>query len=427
MSGDRALGYFVQHRLLSTGQNFALLEGVIGEHATLLLGNASGDGWTDLEKQVNGPSVKSETAQVVRYTGDEGRVEIAGMAPVGATPWLAVVSEPRDVVLAPARDHLRSMIQVAVLVVALGTLAGWLLSRQITGPLVKISDAADALAKGDLSRRVPLDRDDELGSLAKSFNSMAEQVGDVTHGLEKRVEQRTMELREAQGALVRRERLAILGQLAGSVGHELRNPLGVMTNAVYYLEAVLATSPDTVKEYLGILRTQIGLSEKIISDLLDYARVKPPQRDYVKVDRLVQEQRSRLLPHDGIRVVTDFPADLPPVYVDRVQVGQIVLNLLTNAVQAMPDEGGTLTLRGRGVNGARVVLEVEDTGCGIAPEEQEKVFEPLFTTKARGIGLGLAVSRGLAHANGGNLGLVSTIGRGTTFSLELPTRREAVD
>jgi signal transduction histidine kinase len=318
------------------------------------------------------------------------------------------------------------MIQVAVLVVALGTLAGWLLSRQITGPLVKISDAADAIAKGDLSRRVPLDREDELGSLAKSFNSMAEQVGDFTHGLEKRVEQRTMELREAQSALVRRERLATLGQLAGSVGHELRNPLGVMTNAVYYLEAVLATSPDTVKEYLGILRTQIGLSEKIISDLLDYARVKPPQRDYVKVDQLVQEQRSRL-PHDGIRVVTDFPADLPPVYVDRVQVGQIVLNLLTNAVQAMPDEGGTLTLRGRGVNGARVVLEVEDTGCGIAPEEQEKVFEPLFTTKARGIGLGLAVSRGLAQANGGSLGLVSTIGRGTTFSLELPTRPEAVD
>jgi signal transduction histidine kinase len=200
-----------------------------------------------------------------------------------------------------------------------------------------------------------------------------------------------------------------------------------MTNAVYYLEAVLTHSPDSVQEYLGILRTQIGLSEKIISDLLDYARVKPPQREHVSLEQLVQEQRGRVLPHDGVRVVTDFPADLEQVYIDRVQVGQIVLNLLTNAIQAMPDEGGTLTLRGRGVATDWVVLDVEDTGSGIAPEAQEKVFEPLFTTKARGIGLGLAVSRGLAQANGGALTLVSTIGRGTTFSLRLPTRLEALD
>jgi len=427
MSGDSALGYFVQHRLLSTSQGFALLKGLIGADASLLLGNASGNGWTDLEREVRGPTVQPDNGQVVHYGDDQGNAMVGAFARVGETPWLAVVSEPENVVLAPARDHLRDMIQLAIVVVALGTLAGWLLSRQITGPLVEISHAADAIAKGDLTRRVPLGREDELGSLAKSFNSMAEQVGGFTHELETRVAQRTAELREAQGTLVRRERLAILGQLAGSVGHELRNPLGVMTNAVYYLEAVLTHSPDSVQEYLGILRTQIGLSEKIISDLLDYARVKPPQREHVSLEQLVQEQRGRVLPHDGVRVVTDFPADLEQVYIDRVQVGQIVLNLLTNAIQAMPDEGGTLTLRGRGVATDWVVLDVEDTGSGIAPEAQEKIFEPLFTTKARGIGLGLAVSRGLAQANGGALTLVSTIGRGTTFSLRLPTRLEALD
>jgi two-component system NtrC family sensor kinase len=131
--------------------------------------------------------------------------------------------------------------------------------------------------------------------------------------------------------------------------------------------------------------------------------------------------------YDGVHVVTDFPAGLPDVYVDRVQVGQIVLNLLTNAIQAMPEDGGTLTLRGRGVAEGWVVLDVEDTGSGIAPDSMEKVFEPLFTTKARGIGLGLAVSRGLAQANAGSLTLVSKIGRGTTFSLRLPIGPEAVD
>jgi signal transduction histidine kinase len=422
---DSTAGYFVQHRLLSTAQGFALLERLIGEDASLLLGNASGGGWTDLQQVVRGPQA-SDTGRAVRYTDENDARRVGGVVPVGETPWLAVVSEPEALVLAPARDHLGDMIPLAIVIVALGTLAAWLLSRQITGPLSAISDAANALATGDLTKRVSLDRQDELGTLARSFNSMAEQVAGFTHELEERVEQRTAELREAQDTLVRRERLAMLGQLAGSVGHELRNPLGVMTNAVYYLNAVLADSPASVHEYLGILRTQIGLSEKIISDLLDYARIKPPQRENVSLERLVREQQERVLPHNGMRVVSEFPADLPDVHVDRVQIGQIVLNLLTNAMQAMPEDSGTLTLRGRAVAGGWVVLDVEDTGSGIAPAEQEKVFEPLFTTKARGIGLGLAVSRGLARANGGALTLVSKIGHGTTFSLRLPTGPEVV-
>jgi signal transduction histidine kinase len=427
---DRAgglLGYFVQHRALTSGQGLELLEGLIGSDASLLLGNADGGGWTNLEDEVPGPTVTADSGGAVLYTDVAGERRVGGVMPIGGTPWMAVVAEPENGILAPARDHLRAMIQLAVFVVAVGTLAAWLLSRQITGPLIKISDAADAIANGDLTRRAPQEREDELGSLAKSFNSMAEQVANSTHELEERVEQRTTELREAQGTLVRRERLAMLGQLAGSVGHELRNPLGVMTNAVYYLDAVLASSPDPVQEYLGILRTQIGLSEKIISDLLDYARVRPPQRQHVSVEQIVQDQRDRLVSYDGVHVVTDFPAGLPDVYVDRVQVGQIVLNLLTNAIQAMPEDGGTLTLRGRGVAEGWVVLDVEDTGSGIAPDSMEKVFEPLFTTKARGIGLGLAVSRGLAQANAGSLTLVSKIGRGTTFSLRLPIGPEAVD
>ena len=427
IAGGRTRGYFVQHRLLSTAQGFDIIKGLIGTDASLLLGNATGTGWTNLERTVSGPDDRPDSGQTVYYTNDAGETMLGAVTPVGETPWLGVVSEPERVVLGPARDHLRNMIPLAILIVALGTLAAWLLSRQITAPLVQISSAADALAKGDLARRVRVEREDELGSLAKSFNSMAEQVAEFTHQLEARVEERTDELRKTQATLVQRERLAILGQLAGSVGHELRNPLGVMTNAVYYLQAVLADEPESVHEYLGILRTQIGLSEKIIADLLDYARVKQPQREHVNVARLAQEQMDRLSSHDGVRVVTDFPPDLRDAYVDRVQVGQIVLNLLTNAVQSMPEHGGTLTLRGRGLSDDWVVLDVEDTGHGIPAEEHEKVFEPLFTTKARGIGLGLAVSRGLAQANGGTLSLISKIGHGTTFSLRLPTRPEALD
>jgi signal transduction histidine kinase len=230
-----------------------------------------------------------------------------------------------------------------------------------------------------------------------------------------------VELQEAQDQLVRREKLAMLGQLASGVGHELRNPLGVMSNAVYYLEMVLESASTEVREYLGIIRGQIALSEKIVGDLLDFARIKPPRSDIVALDTLVGDQLSRLDPPAGVRIVQDFQQGLRPVHVDRVQMGQVVLNLLANAFQAMEDDTGTLTLRGAEVAAGRVRLDVTDTGVGIPEEDLSKIFEPLYTTKARGIGLGLAVARSLAEANRGALTVTSRPGEGATFSLELPT------
>jgi signal transduction histidine kinase len=212
----------------------------------------------------------------------------------------------------------------------------------------------------------------------------------------------------------------MLGLLAGGVGHELRNPLGVMTNAVYYLGAVLKDSPAEVKEYLGILRTQINLSEKIVGDLLDFARIKPPQVETVSVKQIVDVQLHRVGPLEGVNVKHDFPHDLPNVRVDRLQIGQVVLNLITNALQSM-NGNANLTFRGRHAADGFVRLDVIDSGVGMAPEHLERLFEPLFTTKARGIGLGLAVSRGLVQANGGVISAESRPGVGTTMSVALPT------
>jgi signal transduction histidine kinase len=268
---------------------------------------------------------------------------------------------------------------------------------------------------------------DEIGQLGAAFNVMAQQVADSRAVLEARVEERTRALQDAlaelkatQNELVKREKLAILGQLAGGVGHELRNPLGVMTNALYYLDVVLRDERPEVKEYLGILRTQIGLSEKIIGDLLDFARVKPPQREPAPLGEIVAEQLQRLGPLNGVTLASDIPPTLPPACVDRVQLGQVVLNLLTNAVQAMNGGQGTLTVRGTLETPDRLRLDVRDTGSGISLEDSRRIFEPLFTTKARGIGLGLAVSRTLVRANGGEITFVSEAGRGTTFSVRLP-------
>ena len=226
-------------------------------------------------------------------------------------------------------------------------------------------------------------------------------------------------LDDAQRRLVSGEKLAMLGQLSGSVGHELRNPLGVMTNAVYYLEMVQAAAPDDVREYHGILRTQLALAERIVTDLLDFSRVRAPQTETVAVARVVDAQLARLPLVPDVRVERDMPGTLVDVRVDPVQIGQVLFNLLLNAVQAMDGGGGVLTVRAREAGG-RVLVEVADTGPGIPAGFEEKIFEALFTTKARGIGLGLAVSRSLTQSNQGQLSVTSRAGAGATFILALP-------
>ncbi len=419
-------GFVQEYRQISSSQGSQLIGGLIGKDASVLLGNADRKLWTNLSSVVPGPPIDSADGNAVVYRSHSGAERVGAAVPIRLTPWLVWVDLPSSDVLAPANRFLRNMMLAALLLALIGGLAALLISRQITTPLRDITLAAQGIAAGDYSRRVNTSRQDELGVMAQSFNMMAQQVDDSRHGLEARVQERTRdlnaalaELHDAQESLVRREKLVMLGQLAGGVGHELRNPLGVMTNALYYLGMVLKEATPDVKEYLGILRTQVVLSGKIVGDLLDFARVKPPILETVSVEQLVNEQLERVEPLETIRVERDLPADLPPLSVDRTQMGQVILNLVTNAVQSMDGNGGTLTLRAR-AEGGKVKLDFIDTGIGMSPSELEKMFEPLFTTKARGIGLGLAVSRSLVNANGGEISATSELGKGSTVTVELP-------
>lgn len=425
-------GYVAVYRQLSSAQGVRQVEALIGSDASLLLGNADGKLWTDFSTVVRGPTDIEVKSNPVASTRPQGYGRIGAAVPMRSGPWIVWVAVPNHGVLAPARKFLRDMSIAAALLVIVGGLAALLISRQITGPLAEITQAAEGIAHGDYSRRVKASRSDELGILAESFNTMAEKVDDSTHQLENRVQERTRELEatmselhDAQESLVRREKLVMLGQLAGGVGHELRNPLGVMTNAIYYLLMVQKEAPSDVKEYLEILRTQIALSEKIVGDLLDFARIKQPQLETLSVDRIVTEQLERVGSLNGVRLEKDIPSSLPQVRVDRVQMGQVVLNLVTNALQAMEGKNGTLTFRARPGRAGYVRLDVTDTGVGMTTSELEKMFEPLFTTKARGIGLGLAVSRSLVHANGGEISAVSEEGKGSTLSVEFPAAKGA--
>jgi len=237
--------------------------------------------------------------------------------------------------------------------------------------------------------------------------------------LESRVEARTRELREAHEELVRRERLALVGQLAGGVGHELRNPLGAIGNAVYYLRMRLGGGDDMkVHKHLAILETEVRRANKIVTDLLDFSRVKQPSRAPAQLNAIIRDILARQPQPSSLKRELDLIESLPPILVDPDQVGQVVQNLVINAIEAMPD-GGTLTIRTWSTSDA-VVASVSDTGIGIPPENLEKIFQPLFSTKTKGIGLGLAVSRRLIDANGGALSVESQVGKGSTFTAIFP-------
>jgi PAS domain S-box-containing protein len=271
----------------------------------------------------------------------------------------------------------------------------------------------------------------------------SEEILQLNASLEQRVEKRTRELREAQAQLIQQEKLAVLGRVAGSMGHELRNPLGVISNAVYFLKTVQADAPDKIKEYLDTIERETRISEKIVTDLLDFVRIESVQREPVSVSDLIHQTLERFPAPDPIQVMFDLPADMPSAYADSRHIVQVLGNLVLNAYQAMPHGGKLLVLsrvEGSVISyqsseetdplitakspqgGGWVLITVKDTGIGILPENMKKIFEPLFTSRTKGIGLGLAVSKKLIEANGGRIEVQSdgVPGRGSTFTIYLP-------
>jgi len=261
--------------------------------------------------------------------------------------------------------------------------------------------------------------------------------------LERRVRERTKELEEAQERLME-ERVLAVGQLGASVGHELRNPLGVIKNSIYYLRMKLEDADGKVRKHLDIMEREITRSNKIIGDLLSLAWAKAPDFKEVHINALAARALSRTPVPENVVVVTELGEDLPPLMADPNQIEQVFINMISNAVQAVissslraepfelsgsteastvsspqplakvlrtkpraegsaetPD-GGRLEIATKEEDGF-IVTEFKDNGCGIPAENLEKIFEPLFTTKAKGIGMGLAVSKRIVEAHNGSI------------------------
>jgi two-component system, NtrC family, sensor histidine kinase HydH len=233
--------------------------------------------------------------------------------------------------------------------------------------------------------------------------------------------QAVTDLEQAQVQLVRQEKMAAMGQLASTVGHELRNPLAVIMNVLYLMEIMAgAGASEAMRRHLATAKRETSAANLIVSDLLDYAADRAPLSAPVQLADLVTEALSVVPPPTGVEVVTHVEPDTE-INADRDQIRQVLLNLITNGYDAMPD-GGVLDVSVRPAQDSAQIT-VTDTGMGMDMETRSHIFTPFYTTKSRGIGLGLAVIKRVVEAHGGAITVQSTPSVGTSFTVTVPAAR----
>ncbi len=265
---------------------------------------------------------------------------------------------------------------------------------------------------------------DDIDVLCSLANVAALTLQNVFYrnNLEMLVEERTKELQNTQEQLVRSERLAVLGKLGAGIGHELRNPLASIKGSVYFLKMALENPEDEIKETLDVLDQEVTNCVLIISSLLDFASPKAPTKQKTNVNEVINAALLRVDITEGIKLETDLDPKLPVILADPIQLSQVFINLIRNAVQAM-ENGGKLTINTDTSGPGYISIKITDTGSGITKEDLQKLFTPLFTTKAKGIGLGLAIAKTFIEAHEGTIDVTSSVGEGTAFLIKLPTRQ----
>lgn len=338
---------------------------------------------------------------------------------ISADPMLSVISNYRN----------NTIIQIIFLILSISLCLTLLTKKLIIQPVHTLLEHTRAVGKGDwcFVESVP---GDELGELAEAFNDMTgklkqnrEAQDEWAATLEHRVEERTREIKEMQSVLVRSEKLASLGELVAGIAHELNNPLtGIMLHT-----SLLSGDPrldDGLVEDCQTVIHEATRCSKIVKELLDFARVSEPQKAMHSISKVI-DRATTLIEHNAdfreIEIIKDYDLDLPEVLMDDSQIGQVIINMIVNASQAMSQRGRLLLKTG--VNAAKdhIYVLIEDTGCGIPEENVEKLFDPFFSTKGhKGTGLGLSVSYGIIQSHAGEIEVESKLGQGTAFTILLP-------
>jgi two-component system, NtrC family, sensor kinase len=312
------------------------------------------------------------------------------------------------------------LLVVGLLGVALSTLIVWFLVGRATQPLRQLRDSAEAVGRGDFSRRVEVTSRDECGELAAVFNQMTENIKTSREQLEQTVET----LKSTQNQLIQSEKLSGIGEFVAGVAHELNNPL---TSVMGFAELLQQSDmPEQLRRYLDVIAKSAKRCQKIVASLLSFARRHAPERKVVCVNEIVESAVEILqyqMRTSNIEVTTQLDPQLPASEVDSHQMQQVFLNIINNARQAMEGHSAKGLLRVTTESSDdKVRIIFQDNGPGISPENITKIFNPFFTTKevGKGTGLGLSLCYGIVSEHGGTITPQSEPGQGASFTIELP-------
>lgn len=327
--------------------------------------------------------------------------------------------------------HADVFVSTALMLVLLSICQYVLTQKYVCKPVNQLVHHIKCLARGDLDARIENVPTDEFGELGEAFNTMAGNLAqaqlelrDWAGTLELKVAERTEEIQEMQAQLVQSAKLASMGELVAGIAHEINNPLGgiLMFSS---LAAKTSGLPPQVKENLEVVLSETRRCAKIVRGLLEFSRESIPEKRLDSINRIIK-QTLRLVAHQSlfqdIEVQCEYDETLPDLYLDPDQFQQVFFNMFINAAQAMVD-GGVLTITTALDEHESVVkIRVADNGQGIQKEDLDKVFDPFFSTKSKqGFGLGLSISYGIVNNHGGKISVQSEVGKGTVFTILLPT------
>jgi signal transduction histidine kinase/ActR/RegA family two-component response regulator len=312
------------------------------------------------------------------------------------------------------------LLVVSLIAIVTGSVIVWYFVQRATAPLIELRDSAEAVGRGDFSRRVRVRSRDECGELAKAFNRMTEDV----QSAQTQLQQTVTTLKTTQQQLVQSEKLSAVGEFVAGVAHELNNPLAAVMGFSELLRN--ANVDEKQKRHLDLIFKSSQRCQKIVQSLLSFARRHQPERKPVSVNLLIEDVLEIVayqLRSSNVQVTCRLASNLPLVMADGHQVQQVLLNLLNNARQAIEahQAGGQITITTQ-ARDEIICIGVQDNGPGISPENIQRIFDPFFTTKevGKGTGLGLSLCYGLIKEHGGNITVTSQPGAGATFTIELP-------
>ena len=433
--GSRRVGSLAhEYRIADGARADRALRELIGGEGVVYYRSADGEVWSTVGGNlVPAPTVRDSTRGVLVVSRPERGRLLSASARIASAPIDVVIEQPERTILTAAHAAVLRLGVVSVVLAVLGAMGAWAISRRITRPLASLTVAAENIARGDYATRVPPAGDEELVRLATSFNRMAEEISATRAELEMRASQAhetalDLDRARAEAEAASRAKSDFLAVMS----HELRTPLNAIAGYTELLEMGLrGPVTDAQRRDLERIRASQQHLLGLISGVLDLSRIEAGRVTYeltqIALEPFLGGLEALIAPQAAAKSLTLEQRPVDPqlgALADREKLRQIMLNLLSNAIRYTPP-GGRIVV-GAEARGDRVAIVTRDTGVGIAPEQIESIFEPFvqldrsLTQVREGVGLGLAISRDLAHGMHGELSVESILGKGSAFTLTLP-------